>query len=39
MAWRAINLGINMALASKYLGVIMGYDSTLASNAIAEQEA
>jgi hypothetical protein len=40
-AWRLSkpNLGISTALASKYLGVITGYDSTLASNAIAEQEA
>jgi hypothetical protein len=30
------NLGISTALASKYLGVITGCDSTLASNAIAE---
>jgi hypothetical protein len=27
-----------MALASKYLGVITGYDSPLASNIIAERE-
>jgi hypothetical protein len=40
-AWRLSkpNLGISTALASKYLGVITGCDSTLTSNAIAEREA
>jgi hypothetical protein len=33
------NLGISMALASKYIGVITGCDSTLANNAITEREA
>jgi hypothetical protein len=37
-AWRLSkpNLGISMALASNYLGIITGCDSTLASNTIAK---
>jgi hypothetical protein len=39
--WRhlAPNLGINIAKSSKYLGVIMGYDTDMAKRAIAEREA
>jgi hypothetical protein len=36
--WRylAPNLGINIAKSSKYLGVIMGYDTDMAKRAITE---
>jgi hypothetical protein len=37
-AWRLSNLGISMALASKYLGVITECDSTLASKAIVDKQ-
>jgi hypothetical protein len=35
----APNLGIEVAKSSKYLGVITGYNSSMAQKAIAEQEA